>query len=228
MASSSFARAQVTPGNAYDQLLLRAMAVACLLFPLLYLGSAVFYALDPGTFFPEPYEWMGGNDVEQYGLLWLAWYAGLAAILGVSRLLKEAQPRLAAWAALLVFIGGLTQVGFMLQMLGRNALRRVPFETYHTVLLIDQSPVYIWSLSVLLWMIGLVMLGIGVWRSAVLPRWVGALLVVGTLAFFMWQGPGGAVSSVIPLIGFPLGALCFLLAFPVVGWTLWRNVTEMG
>lgn len=217
------AQPQSNERTAYERIINGSMAVASFLFPLLYLGSAIFFLTDPGAFYPEPYEWMGGNDVEQFSLLWLAWYAGIPAMLGVASLLKRARPQLAGWAAVYLTIGGFTQTGFTLQMLQRAALKRVPFEPYHTMLLIDQSPVYVWALSVMLWMAALVMLGVGIWRTGVLPRWTGALLVIGTLGFFLFQGPGGLLSPVVPLIGNGVAALCFLLAFPVVGLRLWRG-----
>jgi hypothetical protein len=217
------AQQQNSERTAYERIIGRSMAVASFLFSLLYLGSAIFFLANPGVFYPEPYEWMGGNDVEQFSLLWLAWYAGVPAMLGIAWLLKDARPQVAGWAAIFITIGGLTQTGFTLQMLQRAALQRVPFEPYHTMLLIEQSPVYVWALSVLLWMVALALLGIGIWRTDILPRWTGALLVVGTLGFFLYQGPGGLLSPVVPLIGNGVAALCFLLAFPVVGLRLWRN-----
>lgn len=77
-------------------------------------------------------------------------------------------------------------------------------------------------------MIGLVMLGIGVWRTTVLPKWGGALLVLGAIAFFLYQGPGGAVVSVLPLIGNLTAGVCFLLAFPVAGLRLWQGDATAG
>ena len=68
------------------------------------------------------------------------------------------------------------------------------------------------------------MLGIACWRSGVLPKWASALIALGPLAFFIYQGPGALIPS-LPPIAYQAAAVCFLLAFPVVGMKLWWGKT---
>lgn len=63
--------------NIYDKNVRRAMAIACFLFPLLFALSAMFFVIDPGEFVTSPdAEWIGGNDVERFGIAWLALASG--------------------------------------------------------------------------------------------------------------------------------------------------------
>jgi hypothetical protein len=201
----------------------KGMAVACFLFPGLYLLSAVFFALDRGDFLEAPvYSWTGGNDVQVYFLLSLAWFAAIPAMIGVARLLKDEMPRLAFWSVVFVFIGGLNQVSADRVALQQALLRELGFEVYWNTVEIDQFPPIVVGIIIVFWMLGLVMLGVGVWRSGVLPRWAGALLALGSIAFFLYQGPGGIIPA-LPPIAYQVAAICFLLAFPVVGWRLWGD-----
>jgi hypothetical protein len=80
-------------------------------------------------------------------------------------------------------------------------------------------PIGFWGITIVLWMVGLAMLGVGVWRTAVLPKGIGGLLALGAFAFFIYQGPGGLIPA-LPPIAFLVAGLCFVLAFPVVGMQL--------
>ena len=142
-------------------------------------------------------------------------------MLGVTQLLKYKMPRLAFWSAVFVFLGGLSQIAVNRVAMELALLRRLGFEIYWNTTQMFLHPIGIWEFTVLLWMIGLVILGIGIWRTGVLPKWVGGLLALAGLAFFAYQGPGGLVPA-IPPIAYQVTGLCFLLAFPVVGWRLWQ------
>jgi hypothetical protein len=53
--------------------------------------------------------------------------------------------------------------------------------------------------------------------------WTEILLIVGTIGFFLHQGPGGAIASTVPLFGIMAAGVCFLLVFPVAGLRLWKG-----
>lgn len=56
----------------YDKNIQRAMAITCFLFPVLFALSAILFAGNPGEFVTSPdTEWIGGNDVERFGIAWL-------------------------------------------------------------------------------------------------------------------------------------------------------------
>jgi hypothetical protein len=222
MTTAQAMQRQNVSSTPYERLMRKGMSVACFLFPALYLLSAVFFALDRGEFLGDPqYEWVGGNDIQVYFLLSLAWYAGIPAMFGVARLLKEEMPRLAFWSAVLVFIGGLSQVAADKIALQHALLRELGLEVYWNTVEISQFPPMVVGITVVLWMLGLTMLGLGIWRSGVLPRWVGGILALGALSFFLYQGPGGIVREIPPL-AYVAAGICFLLAFPVVGLRLWQ------
>ena len=218
---------QIASSPSYERMVQRGMAVACFLFPLLFLVAAVFYLTGSREFYQDIGSWINSNDVSTHGYGWLAWYAGLPAMIGVAWLLKEKMPRLAFWATLFTFIGGMSQVSVYRAGFEQALLRLQGFEIYWNTPQLGAPPIYFWAITVILWMIGLVLLGIGVWRTGVLPRWVGGLLVLSGLAFFAYQGPGGIVPA-IPPIALQVANVCFLLAFPMVGLRLWRGETAVN
>lgn len=224
--AQSVQRVEEANAATYEQMLQKGMAVACFLFPLLYLVSAVYALTNNATFNSEAGMWIGDNDVEFNR--WLTWasFAMIPAMVGLTRLLKEKKPRLAFWGAVFAVIGGLHQAagGPTEQRLAE--LRDLGFEVYWNTGGIARSPLDFTGLLVLLWMIGMIMLGIASWRTGVLPKWAGGLIALGAFAFFLYQGPGGVIPA-LPPIAYQVAGLCFLLAFPVVGMRLWRGATAV-
>lgn len=211
----------------YEQMLQKGMAVACFLFPLLYLVSAVYALTNNATFNSEAGMWIGDQDVEWYRWLAWTWFAMIPAMVGLTRLLKEKKPRLAFWGVAFALIGGLHQVAAHRTEHRLAELREAGFEVFWNTGGMIRSPLDIIGLTVLLWMIGMIMLGIAGWRTGALPKWVGSLITLGAFAFFLYQGPGGVIQA-LPPIAYQVAGLCFLLAFPVVGLKLWRGATAVA
>jgi hypothetical protein len=200
------------------------MALACFLFPLLYLISAFYYLTDHGEFMPAVYSWISSRDPEILGFRWLAGIAAIPAWLGAALLLKNQRPRLAFWSTVFVYVGGLSQaavdrVGFELAL-----LRQLGFDIHYNTTMEVMGPIGFYALTVLLWMIEMVMLGIGFWRTGLLPKWASVALALAGPAYFAFQGP--PTTPTIPLIAYQLAGLCFLLAFPLIGWRLWRSAAD--
>ena len=211
----------------YEQMLRKGMAVACFLFPLLYLVSAIYALTNNATFNTDAGVWIGDQDVEWNRWLTWAFFAMIPAMVGLTGLLKEKKPRLAFWGAVFAVIGGLHQAAGNHTEQRLAELRQAGFEVYWNTGGIARSPLDFIGLTVLLWMIGMIMLGIASWRTGVLPRWVGGLIALGTFAFFLYQGPGGVIQA-LPPIAYQVAGLCFLRAFPVVGLKLWRGETAVA
>ena len=211
----------------YEQMLHKGMAVACFLFPLLYLVSAIYALTNNATFNTDAGAWIGDQDVEWNRWLTWAFFAMIPAMVGLTRLLKDKKPRLAFWGVVFALIGGLYQVAGHHTEQRLAELRDAGFEVFWNTGGVMRSPLDIIGLTVLLWMIGMIMLGIASWRTGVLPTWVSGLIALGTFAFFLYQGPGGVIEA-LPPIAYQVAGLCFLLAFPVVGMKLWRGETAVA
>ncbi len=227
MTTIQSVQTQTTNSETYERLLQKGMAVACFLFPLLYLVSAVYALTNNAAFNNEAGMWIGDKDVEWYRWLAWSWFAMIPAMVGLTRLLKDEKPRLAFWGVVFALIGGLYQVSGHRTEHRLAELREAGFEVFWNTGGALRSLFDIFGLTVLLWMIGMIMLGIAGWRTGVLPRWVGGLIALGSFAFFLYQGPGGIIQA-LPPIAYQVAGLCFLLAFPVVGLKLWRGETAVA
>lgn len=70
----------------------------------------------------------------------------------------------------------------------------------------------------LLWLVGLFLLGLALWRSGVVPRAVGATLAASAVAFTVFAGP------FVPVLG-QLSTLAFAASYVWVGAALWNGAT---
>lgn len=226
MSTAQSVSGQIVSSTSYERMVRRGMAVACFLFPLLFLVAAVFHLAGSREYY-QNIGWVSSNEAQVHGYSWLAWYAGIPAMLGVVRLIQDKMPRLAFWSAVFVLIGGMSQLAEHRALFNFALLRQVGLEVYWNTPHSVAPPIYFWAITVVLWMIGLIQLGIGVWRTGVLPKWVGALLQGASLGVFLAQGPTGLVPA-IPPIAFQVTNICFLLAFPMVGMKLWRGETAVN
>lgn len=222
MTVAKSVQTQSVSASSYERMLRKGMAVACFLFPLLYMVSAVYALTSTSDFNTEAAMWIGDNDIEWYRFLSWAWFAMIPAMVGLTRLLKYEKPRLAFWGVVFALIGGLHQVADHRVELRLAELRQAGFEVYWNTGGIIRSPLDLIGLTILLWIIGMIMLGIASWRTGVLPKWVSGLIALGPFTFFIYQGPGGIIQA-LPPIAYQVAGLCFLLAFPVVGMNLWRG-----
>ncbi len=227
MTTIQSVQAQTANSETYERMLQKGMAVACFLFPLLFLVSAVYALTGTSEFDSEAVQWIGSNDAEQYRFSAWAWFAMIPAVVGITRLLQIARPRLAFWGVVFALIGGLHQVSNDRVEVRYAQLRELGFDVYWNTGGIVFSPLDIIGITILLWMIGMIMLGIASWRTGVLPKWVAGLIALGAFAFFLYQGPGGVIPA-LPPIAYQVAAICYLLAFPVVGMKLWRGETGIS
>lgn len=225
MTTAESLQVHTSSSTSYERMLQKGMAVASFLFPLLYLVSAIYFITGTREFIGEPvFQWVSNHDVEQYRFSQWAWMAMIPATIGITRLLADKKPKLAFWGAVFTFIGGMFQVSGDGTERRLSQLRQADLDVYWNTGGIAPSPLDFIGLLILLWMIGMIMLGVASWRTGVLPRWVSALIALGPLAFFIYQGPGAIIPS-LPPIAYQAAAVCFLLAFPVVGMKLWQGET---
>lgn len=227
MTTAQSVNEQTAKSTSYERLLQKGMAVACFLFPLFYLVSAVYALTGTSEFNADAVQWIGSNDVAQYRFSAWAWFAMIPAMVGITRLLQMKKPRLAFWGAVFAYVGGLHQVAGDRIEVRHSQLRDLGIDVYWNTGGLAFSPLDLIGLAVVLWMIGMIMLGIASWRTGVLPKWVAGLIALGAFAFFIYQGPGGIIQA-LPPIAYQVAGLCFLLAFPVVGMKLWRGETAVA
>ena len=222
MTTAESVQVHTSSSTSYERMLQKGMAVACFLFPLLYLISAIYFITGTREFIGDPvYQWVSNHDVEQYRFSQWAWIAMIPATIGITRLLGGKKPRVAFWGAVFAFIGGMFQVSNDGIERRLSQLRQADLDVFWNTGGIAPSPLDFIGLLILLWIIGMMMLGIACWRTGVLPRWVSGLIALGPFAFFIYQGPG-AIIPALPQLAYQVAAVCFLLAFPVVGMKLWR------
>lgn len=223
MTTAESVQVHTSSSTPYDRMLEKGMAVACFLFPLLYLISAIYFITGTKEFIGDPvYQWVSNHDVEQYRYSQLAWMAMIPATIGIARLLGSKKPRLAFWSAVFAFTGGMFQVSNDGIERRLSQLRQAGLDVFWNTGGTAPSPLDLIGLLILLWIIGMIMLGVACWRTGVLPKWASGLIILGPFAFFIYQGPG-AIFPALPSIAYQVAAVCLLLAFPVAGMKLWRR-----
>lgn len=126
-------------------------------------------------------------------------YLLIPAFFGLMALLREKSPRLSYLA------GGLAQIGIVIAV-GDGATELMYWKmgvAGHRDLMVSLSDAYdsgsgwIYSIGGLAIVIGSIAMAVGLWRSRVVPRWVGAGVAVGVLANLV----GFSVASQPVLIG---------------------------
>ncbi len=119
-------------------------------------------------------------------------FVGMVCFAGIGMITAYVQPAIAAHAPGLVSANG---------SLSREPLYVLPF-----------------ALMLVSW-VGYPLFGATIIRAGVLPRWAGALLILGALLFFL---PPVVVPFIIPFVG----ALLFGGALIGLGYTLWSEQPE--
>jgi hypothetical protein len=78
----------------------------------------------------------------------------------------------------------------------------------------------VFGVTLLTFILGYILLGIVTWRSAVLPRTAGLLLLVGAPLF-------AAPAPPTPIIVNTIGAILFGLGYAWLGYSLWANTSQL-
>ena len=81
-------------------------------------------------------------------------------------------------------------------------------------------PVLVTTGMALLWLVGLVLLGVALWRSGVLPARAGLTLAVAAVAFSVFGG------LLIPVLA-PLSTLALAVGYAWVGLALWTGAQDV-
>ena len=128
----------------------------------------------------------------------------LGAALSVGR-----SPRLGIAGAGLALAGQvLFTVPAALSTFATPAIGAAYLAGHREVMAVEFSPVatLVTALGMLLTVAGNVLLGVAVWRSAVLPRWSGLLWLAGTLLFYLLGAALGMATTGASLLTQPVGA----------------------
>jgi hypothetical protein len=148
----------------------------------------------------------------------------LAAVLGIAHLVRRGAPVLANAGAVLAVIGVFGHSVFggvsltMVQMANDPGNRSV-----HAALLedLESSPVMVFAASGLLGtVLGLLVLSIGLWRTAVVPRWIPAL----TWLFLIVEFVGTSMSEYATYVS----GVCLVLAFGALARHIWQTPRPIG
>jgi hypothetical protein len=79
------------------------------------------------------------------------------------------------------------------------------------------------ALGLLLAVIGNTILGVAIWRSGTLPRWAGALWIVGTLVFYVLGAALGMATTGASLPTQPVGAALIAVSGAWIAWAGTRS-----
>jgi hypothetical protein len=78
-------------------------------------------------------------------------------------------------------------------------------------------------LALLLAVIGNILLGVAIWRSAVLPRWAGGVWIVATVIFYLLGFALGMATVGASLPTQPIGAALMAVSGAAIAWTVVRR-----
>ena len=206
---------------------LRRLFAACL--GVAALGSVIWVALQPP--FPEGYDARlaaideAGTGAAISAFLFTAsqlpW---LAAVVGIAWLAHRGSSRFAAVGGTLAVLGGFGHAVFggamlVTVLMARDvADRPVMAELLETI---ESSPLLIpfMAAGLLGTVLGLLLLGVALWRSRVVPRWVPLVL----WAFLVVEFVGSNLSEYATY----LSSVCLLLSFGALAQRLWTpDVTQ--
>jgi hypothetical protein len=84
------------------------------------------------------------------------------------------------------------------------------------------------ALGLLLAVIGNTILGVAIWRSGTLPRWAGALWIVGTLVFYVLGAALGMATTGASLPTQPVGAALIAVSGAWIAWAGTRSRDAMS
>lgn len=201
-------RTQVTGKADYHQLIRKSMVLACFLFPLLLTIAAIFLLLDD-----EP-RWKG--------YVHLTWYAGIITMLVIANALSALKPRLAFIAGVFCFVGGISEIIVARVDMEHRILIEQGYDVSWESTIEVVPEIAFFAITIEMLTIGVLMLGVGTLQTGVFPRWTGGLLVAAAIAYFIYHGPGGAISDDFPKISFLVAVVCYTLGVLPIAWQLWK------
>lgn len=199
------------------QTLIRWSSIALMLAALLSLGYA---AIGPdentaGVFSHPAYVAANLINVFRQGLL------GLGAI-GLALCLRGRLARLgflATFCAALLVVGLDVDKTFILPYLAsvNPGITHVGNFAQHLPAMM-QSYLLVFMVSLLLYLVGPILLGVAIWRSGALPRWAGAVLIAGNLLQYGNMFGVGILHNI--------GVAIFGIALGWLGYAIWQRVAE--
>lgn len=190
--------------TSYDRVLRKAIAISAFLFPAFFIIAIIFDFL--------------GDPVRRAAYSGLGWYAAVVVMVAIATKLKKNAPVLAFIATVLVFIGGMTQMSAEKVDMEQQLLMQLGFDIAWDTTIEVMPPIGFFGLTVLLWMIGMLLLGVGVMRTGVFPHFTGFFLIATPIAFFLYQGPG-----IVRPVTYVASAVCLTIAMLPIGLQFWQT-----
>jgi hypothetical protein len=154
----------------------------------------------------------------------IAYICLIPALLGVARLLREPAPRLSVVGGLLATIGCVGAVTFQTAILHEWAARMAgtPEATLLAINEVVEGRLFpVLVLFSILFPISLIVLGVGLFQTGVVPKWVPTLLGFGALIF-----PVGHIGSIQLIMH--LADLLLLVPLAWIGLRLLAGATPQG
>lgn len=212
----------------YSQLAQRALAMACFVAPSLFVAGeatlalrlAPTYVLAPSTLFN-----LSVNKMQSAFLEYFAFLIMIPAFFALTSIIGQRAPRLAMTCAVmgLFGLGPLICGSYLNVNLAIASQAGTPMDWDFFQQNGPRPEQLIMGLPIVLYFLANVLLGGVVWRTGVLPRWAGALLIAAGFLMFDWTGPQ---LSGRPLLTGLLAAVSLLLVYTLVGAQLWREADE--
>lgn len=166
--------------------------------------------------------WRAGASCAGFALAQLPY---VAAVLGITHLLRARAPRLATWGGALSVVGAFGHAVFggislVYVVMSHDEAHRAAYG--HLVDTLQGSPVMIFSLLGLAgFVVGLLVLSIGLFRAQVGPRWAGPAIWV----FLVVEFAGTALSASASYLSSTIMLVVFLALARDV-WTSWQPEPE--
>ena len=146
-------------------------------------------------------------------------------------LVRGRAPRLALWGTVLAVAGQtLFMVPGTISTFATPAIGDAYLSGNREVMTIEFSPVLtlITGVALLLAVAGNLVLGVAIWRSAVLPKWAGLLWIIGTLVFYVFGAFLGMTTTGASLPTQPVGALLMAVSSGWIAWAVLLSRTARG
>lgn len=213
----------------YTHLARRATALACFLGPALLIVGSLLYLAQPGSgglfvgpvVFNDPIHKLEWAFCNYFGLILL-----IPALFALAAIVGQRMQRLAVNAAAMGLLGICAALSSSYMEVYLAAVDRSGVDMSWLSLIPSSGPnpaQLIVGFPIILFFLSMVVMGYGVLRTGVLPRWAGALLIAAGLLQFDATGPQ---PSGLPLLTWLLAALCLAVVYAQVGARLWRGEGE--